>query len=298
MLPARSKRYAGIDGEIPRLRLVAGWQLVLIAIIMVGLLAVIFPRKALLEKLLTQEQLDALTLSYVQSLQRSDPGNLDLALLLARVQHLTLSLSAMEQLLDPVTAHGDARQRDEALHLQVSAYQRALDANPGPSQYERIRKPLAALLTSIKPGDVAPRFAGQLSSVAFRIAMPEAGLAYLDRANTGRPAEILVMQARNALGLGRYVLAAQYYFLARHQVTDRDHARDLLRAGIDCLMQANLYRQAMAAAEREVGDLGDDPQTLRYLARTALAAGSPARAVIYARRLVFVSVGGLTGEAR
>jgi len=65
----------------------------------------------------------------------------------------------------------------------------------------------------------------------------------------------------------------------------------LLREGVGALMQASLFPQAMQAADRELGNLADDPDTLRYLARTALAAGDPPRAVGYARRLVFREFG-------
>ena len=71
MLPHRSKRYAGIDGEIPRLKLATGWQLLLIGFMVVTLLAVVFPRKELVAKLYEQETLDELTLSYIQNLYLS-----------------------------------------------------------------------------------------------------------------------------------------------------------------------------------------------------------------------------------
>lgn len=298
MLPDRSKRYAGIDGEIPRLRLVSAWQLALIALIMLGLLAVIFPRKALMDKLLGQQYLDALTLSYVETLQRTDPGNLDLALLLARVQRTKLGVTDTERLLEPVIARGDARQRDEATSLLIGVYQRVLDTNPLAGQYARVRNPLAALLRGLKPQDVSAEVAGRLATAAFRIEMPELGLAFLNRANAGRANDILVQQARNALGLGRYTLAAEYFFLARRQAPTRESARTLLHAGIDCLMQASLFKQAMAAADRETGDLIDDPATLRYLARAALAAGDPPHAVAFARRLVFAGLASVAGGAK
>ncbi|HEY4370616.1 MAG TPA: hypothetical protein VGN52_01655 [Burkholderiales bacterium] len=298
MLPARSKRYAGLDGEIPRLRLATGWQLALIALIMLGLLAVIFPRKALIEKLLTQEQLDPLTLSYVRNLQRTDAGNLDLALLLARVQRATLGLGEIERLLDPVMANGDARQRDEALTLLIGFYQRALEKDPAGARYARIRNPLAVLLRDIRPQDVSPYLAGQMANAAFRIELPELGLAFLNRASKESSTDVLVQQARNSLGVGRYTLAAEYYFLARRQTHDRERARSLFHSGIDTLMQASLFKQAMTAADREIGDLDRDPETLRYLARTALAAGDPPHAVGYARRLVFAGFGELAGGAR
>lgn len=298
MLPDRSKRYAGIDGEIPRLRLTTAWQLLMIAVIMVGLLAVIFPRKTLLDKLMRQEQLDALTFSYVENLLRSDPNNIDLALLLARVQKSTLSATAMEQLVAPVLARGNAEQQLEARTLLVGAYERALDANPDPARLAQLRRSLATVLAGIAAEEVSPRVAGQLASAAFRIELPRVGLNFLNRANAAHSTELLVQQARTALGLGRYTLASEYYFLARRQTRDRDSARGYLHEGVATLMAASLFPQAMTAAERELGDLADDPATLRYLARTALAAGDPPRAIGFVRRLVFTSPGSATEAKR
>ena len=259
----------------------------MIAIIMGGLLAVIFPRKALVEKLLTQERLDALTFSYVENLLRSDPSNVDLALLLARVQRLTLSASAMEQLVAPVLARGTPDQKIEARTLLVSSYERTMDRTTNLPQLASLRTSLAALLASIPAEEVSPRVAGTLASAAFRIELPQVGLIFLNRANAAHSTEILIQQARNALGIGRYTLAAEYYFLARRQTRNKESARGFLREGISTLMSASLFNQAMQAADGELGDLADDPETLRYLARTALAAGDPPRAVGYARRLVF-----------
>jgi hypothetical protein len=298
MLPDRSKRYAGIDGEIPRLRLATPWQLAMIAVIMIALLTVIFPRKALVEKLLTQERLDALTFSYVENLLRSDPGNVDLSLLLARVQRTTLSAPAMEQLLAAVLARGTPDQKLEARTLLVEVYERTLDRDLNPAQLARIRASLAATLAGIAAEEVSPRVAGNLAAAAFRIELPLVGLNFLNRANAAHSTELLVQQARTALGNGRYTLASEYYFLARKQTRDRDSARGYLHDGVAALMAASLFAQAMAAAERELGDLADDPDTLRYLARSALAAGDPPRAIGYARRLVFRELGLTKGTAR
>ena len=57
--------------------------------------------------------------------------------------------------------------------------------------------------------------------------------------------------------------------------------------GIGALMASSEFKQAMLAADQYIGDLDTDIETLRYLTRTALAAGDPAKAAYYARRLVF-----------
>lgn len=285
MLPARSKRYAGSDGEVPRLRLATNWQLAIVAIIMAGLLVLIFPQKALIEKLYDQEQLDELTLSYIENLRRTDPGNADLAILLGRAQGNRLDLEAVERLTQPVVVTGDPRQRAEARMLLVTAYERALDEHPtNPALQKRLRELVDGALQDAVPS----RLAGAFAAVAFRLEMPAAGMNFLRRIEGGYTPDILVRYAREALGSGRHTLAAEYFLLARQQTADRQEARALFREGIETLMAASRFKQAMKAADRYVGDLSTDPDTLRFLARTALAAGEPARAASYARALVFL----------
>jgi len=90
------------------------------------------------------------------------------------------------------------------------------------------------------------------------------------------------------LGQGRHALAASYYLQARERADSLDQARRLFQKGIQTYMQASLFAQAMQAAQQHLGDLVNDLPTLRYLARTALAAGQPTLATSYARQLVFV----------
>jgi hypothetical protein len=48
----------------------------------------------------------------------------------------------------------------------------------------------------------------------------------------------------------------------------------------------------MQAAIQHLGDLEEDLATLRFLSRTAIAAGEPAQAAHFARKLVFTAGGG------
>lgn len=94
--------------------------------------------------------------------------------------------------------------------------------------------------------------------------------------------------AREWLGLGDYATAAHYFFVAREEATNTEDARRLFMTGMGAWMASSQFKQAMLAADQHIGDLDNDLQTLRYLTRVALAAGDPARAAYYARRLVFI----------
>lgn len=289
MLPDRSKRYAGVDGELPRLRLASNWQLLIVALLMIGLLRVIFPQNALVEKLYDQERLDELTLSYIENLHRTDPDNPDLSILLGRVQREQRDFVSLNQLLGTVIQKGNARQRSEARMLLLGAYESQLEADVAVDAKQSLRERLQAFLQDAQRDSIPPALAGAFAAAAFRQGWFDLGTHFLNRVAPGNTAQALEVYAKEALGQGRHMLASEYYLLARHQATSRDAARLYFREGIAALMAASRFALAMHVAERDMGDLADDPDTLRYMARTALAAGEPARAAQYVQWLVFLN---------
>jgi hypothetical protein len=287
MLPDRSKRYAGIDGEIPRLVLASYWQLALVALLVLALLVLIFPRRTLVEKLYEQDVLDDLTLSYIQNMYRADAKNPDVAILLTRAQQDRLDLQTMESRLLPLLEGGNARRRMEAWLMLVNAYEKAMAAQPDARDMARLKNKLTDLLQKAVNEKLPEPLARRFASAAFALHGPRLGLVFLAQIEPGSTVATLVQYGQAALGQGDYSLAAEYFLLARDQTRDRDEGRRLLRQGVDAYMAASQFKQAMLAAEQHLGDLADDPATLRYLARTALAAGAVQQAADYARQLVF-----------
>jgi hypothetical protein len=287
MLPDRSKRYAGVDGEIPRLHLATNWQLVGVALLVLVFLAAIFPRQALLERLYQQHQLDDLTLSYVQNFYRTERGNADTILLLARARPESLDGTALELALTELTLSGDMRQRNEARGILFAKYQQRKASAAAEPQKAQAKGQLKRLLeTAVRdplPGDLLQLFADE----SFALDLPELGVVYIRQMANAPVADILKQHGDLALAAGRHALAARYYFLARHQVASLEQARPLFEAAVKTLMAASLYGQAMRDAQNHLGNLSEDPQTLRFLAHTALAAGDPGAAAQFSRRLVF-----------
>lgn len=287
MLPDRSKRYAGIDQRPERLVLATPWQLVLVAVIMIGLLRVIFPHKTLVEKLYHQDTLDELTLSYIENLYRAEPSNFDLTILLARARP-DQSQAEQEQLLQTVMASGNVRQRGEARLLLLESFEKTLSTDLSDTEKAHWTLRLTALLQAARMDEVSPELAGVFAAAAFRLERSDLGVYFLGRISPDHPVQTLVSYAKEALGLGRYVMAAEYYLLARKHTPNRDDARNYYQKGIEALMASSRFKLAMQEAQRELGDLADDPSTLRFLARAALAAGEPQQAALYAQRLVFM----------
>ena len=159
MLPDRSKRYAGVDGEIARLELAANWQLLVVALLVIALLMAIFPRKALIEQLYQQRTLDDLTLSYVQNLYRTNPKNADAALLLARTQQDVMDISTLESLILGLATSGDLRQRNEARAVLLKAYRTQLGKKLDKVESGRLTARLMDLLQAAKADDLPDRLA-------------------------------------------------------------------------------------------------------------------------------------------
>jgi hypothetical protein len=287
MLPDRSKRYAGVDGEIARLQLAANWQLVLVALLVVALLVAIFPRKALVEKLYQQQALDDLTLSYVKNLYRTNPNNADAILLLAKTKPDFIDVPKLESAISGLLASVDLHQRNEARTILFHAYMDRLNKKIDKSEEARLNAQLAVLIQSARDDELPDNLARSFAEEAFRLNLPEVGIALLKRLNEDISAKALERYADLALGRGQYPVAAKYYFMARDKADSLPEARRLYQRGVQTLMAANAFVQAMEDANANLGDLAKDPPTLRFLTQTALSAGDPAAAAKFARMLVF-----------
>jgi hypothetical protein len=287
MLPDRSKRYAGVDGEIARLHLAANWQLVLVALLVLAVLAAVFPRKALIEKLYQQQSLDDLTLSYVQNLYRTDPNNADATLLLAKTRPDLIDVSRLESVISELLESKDVRQRNEARTILLKAYRSRLDKKIEKTEEARLAAQLMALLHAAQKDDLPVSLVRSFAEEAFRLDQPELGVVLFKRLNIDVSANELSAYGDLALGHGQHALASKYYFMARDKTESLQDARRFFQAGVKTLMADSQYAQALEMAKLKAGDLVNDPQTLRFLSHTALAAGDPASAAVYARKLVF-----------
>ena len=288
MLLDRSKRYAGVNEEIPRLALSSTWQLLVTALLIVALLVLIFPRKALIASLYEQEVLDELTLSYIQNLYRAEPSNADVAILLAKSQQFELALVDLETMLLPfVSGGGDARQRTQARLLLANAYGRAFDTFTDARSRARIVARAKAMMEQAADDNVPRHLARVFFGLTNKFRIESDRLAYLALIVPELMPRSPEEYARESLGLGDYASAAHYFFIARDEAKNTEDARRLFMAGIGALMASSEFKQAMLAADQHIGDLDRDIETLRYLTRAALAAGDPARAAHYARQLVF-----------
>ncbi len=285
MLPSRSKRYVDSDGQIARLHLITPLELALISVALVALLVLVFPRQTLFEQLYRLSSNDELTINYLENLLRADRDNLALRLMLARARSAHLGMAELDELLAPVELNGSAQQRREATFIRFRVLMASLGNNPSAADREQILRTLQELLQHDWSADELI----YLADAAIEMQQRDTALTLYRRARQLAPNRYgnwIPYSAKRSLGFGYYRMSADLYFIARHEARDRASARSDFIAGVGALMADSRYREAMADADRHVGDLITDTETLRYLTRAAQSAGNLRAAARYARILM------------
>ena len=270
------------------------WLIALLTGMVAGGLWLLYPRQAL-ENRLAEAADTPLSVAYLTNLLRSDPENPQLRLLLARheilhgeMDHARATLEPALQSADP-DIHGDAlwalwelqhaqylripEKKTEQRATQLAAMRSLLQTLAAETWPANRQRRLAAL--SMQFGDEALR-AATLKEEALQ--EPQNAAAYYERT------------AREALGRGEYQASADLFILARSASTDPAQAKAYFHEALRTLRSGNLPAAALELGEREVGILADDPDTLYLLIEIARAAGKPAAAERYARRLLHLSL--------
>lgn len=103
--------------------------------------------------------------------------------------------------------------------------------------------------------------------------------------------------AAQSLGLGDYDSSAAFYFQAMEAVTNLDAKRDYYMQGLRTLLAGGHYEQMLAAADRYIGPLSNDKQTLLFLTRLAQSANRPAAAQRYVKQLLQLSMATVPGAS-
>lgn len=292
----RSKNYefiarAKLGAERPRL--LSPWTLAGFAVVVLLALVLIFPKQELLRQATREKLGDPLTASYLANLLKTDPANLELRLLLAEHKIHLGELADIPSLLEPAlrSANQDWQANGRMLEYKYLTAQAARSKEGSPQRaalMERRRAALAPLSERPWPTQTLMYLAGQAAELHER-----AIVARLYRSIADSPKQMSLEwyaeSAARVLGEGDYELAAQLYFIARNQADSLPRQREFLIAGVKALMANSRYSQALEAADRHLGNLGDDPDTLYFLARTARAANDPVRADRYARKMLRLS---------
>ena len=281
MLPRKSKLFAP-DAERPVLA--SYWLTALLAGLVGGALWLMYPRQDLERRLLSSSSDSSLSLVYLKNLLRSDPNNPRLQQLLA--QRVAEDEARKQREADlanrqpsPWTRWRDAMDGYHALPLEATEQRRALRADLVVQLHE--------LMTQEVPTEVLPA----LAEDAFHLGEPLLGIQMYRRMGDEASAEgsavaLYERAAREALGVSAHQEAADLFLKARHASTRPDQAKAFYLRAIAAMQASGKPALALALAQREVGELEADPEVLRVLVELARAAGKPAIAEQYMKRLL------------
>lgn len=253
-------------------------------------LALIFPQKGLERQLAETGRSDPLTVEYLRAFLSAKPDSPGLTLLLARQLMQLGRFDEARIALRPLLAgNAGAFSVEAGVHefelLEREAY-RSPDGAEGREQGTReavaqLRRLLAQELTTVQLDYLARRavaLGDAASAVELHRRMAERGRA--------RGAREYAEAAALVLGLGDHAVAASLYFRAQEASSLPERRREYFRQGVATLMAGNHYAEAMREAERHLGTLADDTETLKFLARAAQAADRADLAQRYARMLL------------
>lgn len=284
---------AHIKPGAKRPRLVSLWMLAGFVTLVLAPLVIAFLKQDLLRQAERERLGDALSVSYLTNLLRTEQDNLELRVVLAEHKIYLGELAGVTAIIDPVLRSTDREWRAKGL-LTMYKYvtQEYAHARPGSAQQDDLMKRRRAFLV---------RLAGH--------PWPLPTLVYLAREATGLHERAVGVQlyrkisesskqpsmqwcaeiAARVLSEGDYEFAAELYFVSREKDSSLARQREYLIAGIRALLANSMFTQAMAAADQHLGNLADDAETLNFLIQAARASNDQERAARFAKRLLHLS---------
>lgn len=258
----------------PRLRLISPAATLGLAAAILAALLVLYPKQELLDLVTRAPRDDPLTVQYLVNLQREDPGNVRTTVLLAGARLAHGEVAEALRLVAPLERHPDDAIRRGALLLHAEA----LPAGPARAAF------LAPHLGEAWTRDELLRVA------AFARGTKDAGLRraiYSKLGSLERDPEWFAKSAREVLGEGDYRLSAELWFSARKLAATPEDAKRYFLEGLRTLQSGNLFAEAIAAAEGNLGDLAQDEEVILAVVRLALASGRPDVAERWMKRILW-----------
>lgn len=287
---SRNKILAETKPLRTRERLLSIPRIIVFTLLIGGVMVLLYPRDELVQQVTELHSADALSRAYLDNLLRTEPRNTALRLKRfeadladGRLAEAERALAELERMNDPQARYAAAHKRIVLRAQQTyalpagsparaqarAALHRALDALAEQPLSRDDREWLANQATTHGAYDLATRLYYALS-----LDTPDETRHWTDLA------------ARTALWQRHYREAATLYFKARQRASDDGTRKYFYRAGVNALLAGNLATEALTAAESQLGDLENDPDTLLQLVRVARAANRNDRAAVYVRKLL------------
>lgn len=286
---------AGPDNRVngKRERLSPTWLTTAIAAGVLLALAAAHPQNEDQTRMLEAQPPSELSVAYLEAWLRIEP-NAPRYLDLLGTQYLGLGRwDDAIKISQKLRAVGDPAQRQRGILLELAATeQRAYEVPPSdPQRAERMAAYVALLdATSQYQWDVPSlRVLAEKARRAGARAVMLRDYRLLAAADTANAEMWQEKLADEAFAQASYDDAANAYFAAQDAATTRDDKRRLFLAGLKVLVSGNQVARACEEGEKRVGDLANDPMTLRYLLDVARQAGRSDLMTRYAKALTKLS---------
>lgn len=236
---------------------------------------------------------DALQIAYLEAWLAARPGDVGLRLWLAReLMRADAPLRARAH-LERVLAEAPPSLLREARKLAFDLDWREWTDAQGSAAPGALRARLRAQVRALLADERDP--AAALALLPRAVALGEEGFAaqWLQALAAGErrlPPAVWEAAAMQALAQSRHLLAAHLLLRARDAERSLAQRRRLFLAALRAAQAGNALPEALALAERHLGELIADPETLEFLTRLALAANRPDVAAHYARLLLRIAL--------
>lgn len=282
-------------GNSARPRVLAPRGLTLFTVVVAVVFVLMVPNPTLERRAIESRRGDLLTVAYLANLLRTDPDDPALRFALARQQLARNETDAARATLRPLLDSPDPQLRADSHWRDWLSYREAWSRLPDgsplrPALHKAMLRRLHELAAETWPEDMQVRIAADAFTLGERALGSQAIKALARRPGTRFDAGWYAESARTLLEAGDYRGGAELYLVARKRATSLQARRSHYLAALHTLQAGNLLDEAVATAERELGDLADDTETLYAVVVLARACGRPDVADRLARRMIRLSL--------
>ncbi|MFL9925599.1 tetratricopeptide repeat protein [Herbaspirillum lusitanum] len=284
-----------------RLRLFSPWAIAGFGLA-VGLgLALVFPQVSLQQRLATANasgRPDLLTVEYLKVFLKAQPGNDELRL------ELIKQLVALGQLDDARRQLAQLRLvQDSALRFQAAwmeyrirqqeTFALAEGSAQRTQQMAELRARLHDLLNYALSADQLLGLSQDALALGDSQSARQAFARLLqDKDHLKLSGADALSLGKQSLGMGDYRSSAAFYLMAMESAGSLETRRAHFLTALRTLQAGGLYAEALETADRNLGPLGKDKETLLFLTRLAQSANRPDAAQRYVKQLLQLSMAG------
>lgn len=266
------------------------WEIIVLALLLVLVLIVFFPKKRLDRQFAEQKQYNEVAVVYMENLLKKHPKDEVLILELANQQIAKGSLIVAHKTLKPLLKSKNKKTRDQANWLNYKILESQIySLKPGIERQSRIFA-LQKEAQKLSGEELTIEQLEELASSALALGQPRLALHVYKRLLTlpeqEKNPDILAKAGRVALSVSDFEASANFYLKAKRQVKTKELQRKYFIAAMDALQAGGKLDLAIKLAQQNLTGLENDRKTLFYMNRLALSANKPQIAIQYSLKLM------------